>query len=61
MMYNLHQYFSNLQKNIQTIPKKTMETRIINTFSIKKERSRDAKTPKACKQDREANIGPKIN
>ena len=52
MIYNLHQYFCNLQKHIHTIQKKTMETRIIkNIFNNNEKRCRDVKTQKACEQN----------
>ena len=61
MIYNLHQYFCNLQKYSHHSEKKTMETRIIKNFFNKNERRcRDVKTQKACEQGWEANIGPKI-
>ena len=61
MIYNLHQYFCQSTKNIHTIQKKTMETRIIkNIFNKNERRCRDVKTQKACEQGWEANIGPKI-
>ena len=60
-MYNLHQYFCNLQKIITPFRKKIMETRIIkNIFNKNERRCRDVKTQKACKQGWEGNIGPKI-
>ena len=62
MIYNLHQYFCNLQKIFTPFKKKPMETRIIkNIFNKNERRCRDVKTQKACKQGWEANIGPKIN
>ena len=55
MIYNLHKYFCNLQKNIHTIQKKNIGNKNSKTtFSIK------TKTQKACEQGWEANIGPKI-
>ena len=61
MIYNLHQYFCNLQKKFTPFRKKTMETRIIkNIFNKNERRCRDIKTQKACEQGWEANIGPKI-
>ena len=60
MLYNLHQYFCNLQKIFTPFRKKTMETRIIKNIFNKNERCRDVKTQKACKQGWEANVGPKI-
>ena len=61
MIYNLHQYFCNLQKIFTPFRKKTMETRIIkNIFNKNERRCRDVKTQKACEQGWEANIGPKI-
>ena len=57
MIYNLHQYFCYLQHHSE----KKMETRIIkNIFNENERRCRDVKTQKACEQDWEANIGPKI-
>ena len=54
--YNLHQYFYSHRSE-----KKTMETRIIiNIFNKNERRCRDVKTPKACEQGRETNIGHKI-
>ena len=56
MIYNLHQYFCNLQKIFTPFRKKTMETRIIkNIFNKNERRCRDIKTQKTCEQD----IGPK--
>ena len=61
MIYNLQQYFCNLQKLFTPFRKKTMETRIIkNIFNKNERRYRDVKTQKACEQGWEANIGPKI-
>ena len=61
MIYNLHQYFCNVQKIFTPFRKKTMETRIIkNIFNKNERRCRDVKTQKACEQGWEANIGPKI-
>ena len=61
MIYNLHQYFCNVQKIFIHSEKKTMETRIIkNIFNKNERRCRDVKTQKACEQGWEANIGPKI-
>ena len=61
MIYNLHQYFCNLQKIFTPFRKKTMETRIIKNIFNKNERiCRDVKTQKGCEQGWEANIGPKI-
>ena len=57
----IYWYFCNLQKYSHHSEKKTMETRIIKKiFNKNEERCRDVKTPKACEQGREANIGPKI-
>ena len=61
MIYNLHQYFCNLQNIFTPFRKKTMETRIIkNIFNKNERRCRDVKTQKACEQGWEANIGHKI-
>ena len=60
MIYNLHQYFCNLQKYSYYSEKKATETRIIkNIFNENERRCRDVKTKKPCEQGREANIGPK--
>ena len=57
MIYNLHQYFCNLQKYSHH----SMETRIIkNIFNKNERRCRDVKTQKAFEQGLETNIGPKI-
>ena len=49
ILYNLHQYFCNLQKIHSE--KNPMETRIIkNIFNKNERRCRDVKTPKACEQ-----------
>ena len=52
-------YTSISNKKFSLFRKKTMETRIKKTFSIKM-RCKDVKTQKASEQGREANIGPKI-
>ena len=51
MIYNLHQYFCDQQKYSHHSEKKTMETRIIKTFSIKMKEDVGTSKP---------NIGPKI-
>ena len=57
MIYNLNQYFCNLQKIFTPFKKKTMETRIIkNIFNKMKEDVGMSKPKKACKQGWEANI-----
>ena len=54
MIYNLHQYFCNLQKKYSHHSEKnTMETRIIKNIFNKNERCRDVKTQKESKQDRD--------
>ena len=59
--YITYTSISAIYKNIHTIQKKTMETRIIKNIFNKNERGcRDVKTQKACEQGLEANIGPKI-
>ena len=59
MVYRL--VFLQSTKNSHYSEKNTMETRIIkNIFNKNERRCRDVKTPKACKQGWEANIGPKI-
>ena len=61
MIYNLHQYFCNLQK-YSDHSGKTMETRITKNIFNKNEKKkcRDVKTQKACKKGWRANIGTKI-
>ena len=57
MIYSI----SAIYKNIHTIKKKTIKTRIIkNIFNKSERRCRDVKTQKSCKQGWEAYIGPKI-
>ena len=61
MIYNLHQYFCNVQKIFTPFRNETMETTIIkNIFNKNERRCRDVKTQKACEQGWEVNIGPKI-
>ena len=58
MIYNLHQYFCNLQKIFTPFRKKNNGNK--NNKNKNERRCRDVKTQKACKQGWEANIGPKI-
>ena len=57
MIYNLHQYFCNLQKIFTPFRKKNNGNKN-NKKTFR--RCRDVKTQKACEQGWEANIGRKI-
>ena len=61
MIYNLDQYFCNLQKYSHHSEKKSMETRIMKSIFNKNRRGcRDVKIQKVCEQGQEVNVGPKI-
>ena len=59
MIYNLHQYFCNLQK-IFTPFRNNGNKNNKKHFNKNERRCRDVKTLKACEQGWEANKGPKI-
>ena len=51
---------SAIYKNVHTIEKKTMETKIIQNIFNKNGRCKDVKTQKVCEQVRKVNVEPKI-
>ena len=61
MIYNLHQYFCNVQKIFTPFRKKNNGNKNNKKhFNKNERRCRDVKTQKPCEQGWEANIGPKI-
>ena len=59
MIYNLHQYFCNLQKIFRPFRKKTMETRIIKNISTKMKEDVGMSKPK--KHANKVRWDPKLN
>ena len=57
MIYNLHQYFHNLQKIFTPFRKKSNENKNNNISNKIERRCRDVETLKACKQ---GEVGPQI-
>ena len=60
MIYNLHQYFCNLQNMFTPFRKKTMETRIIKNIFNKNERNVGTSKPKKHVNKVGRLTGPKI-